>query len=124
MRGEPSPIVGEYTITPKRMQKMSRYGKLKRYTNEDGKSYIETPRKFVIKESTKDIFYSVEKGYENRLDLISYKFYNSPFLWWAIASMNHIDNPMKVEAGMVLRIPSMSSIYSSGGILTMDEEGV
>lgn len=124
MRGEPSPIVGEYMITPKRLQKMSRYSKLKRYTNEDGNSYIETPRKFVIKESTKDTFYSVEKGYENRLDLISYKFYNNPFLWWAIASMNYIDNPMKVEAGMVLRIPCTSSIYSSGGVLSMDNGSV
>jgi hypothetical protein len=93
-------------------------------TDADGKTYIETPRKFKIRESDNDVFYAVEQGYENRLDLISYKFYNTPFLWWVLASINNIANPMKVEAGVILRIPNRSDLFSSGGILadTLEDE--
>lgn len=122
MRGEPSAIKSEYIEKSDSTRRTSRYRGLKRMVNEDNMSYMESPEKIIIKESTKDIFYSVEKGYENRLDLISYKFYNTPFLWWAIATMNHIDNPMVIEAGIVLRIPAISSIYGSGGVLSLGRE--
>lgn len=122
MKDHPVPIKDAYMISPKRSQKMSRYGRLKRLVDEDGMTYVETPNKYVIKESAKDTFYVVEKGYENRLDLISYKFYGNVFLWWAIASVNHLDNPMKVDAGIVLRIPAASTLYDSGGVLSANKE--
>lgn len=122
MKDHPVPIKDAYLISPKRSQKMSRYGRLKRLVDEDDMTYIETPNKTVIKESSKDTFYIVEKGYENRLDLISYKFYGTVFLWWAIAVMNHLDNPMKVDAGIVLRIPAASNLYDSGGLLSANRE--
>lgn len=98
------------------VNRLSRYNVLKRVVNEEGDIYIETPTKIVIPETSSDAFYSVEKGYEDRLDLISFKFYNTPLLWWAIAEMNNISNPFDVKAGLVLRIPAMSSIYASGGL--------
>jgi nucleoid-associated protein YgaU len=121
MKDEPVAIKSAYLISPKRSQKMSRYGRLKRLVDEEDMTYIETPNKFTIKESSNDTFYAVEKGYENRLDLISYKFYGSVFLWWAIAAMNNIKNPMKVDAGIVLRIPAMSTLYDSGGVLSANK---
>lgn len=117
MRGEPVEIKSMYTVVPVANQKMSRYCNLRRIINEDGVAYIESPVKFQIRESTKDSFYVVGAGFENRLDLISYKFYNTPFLWWVIASVNHIDNPTVVDVGLVLRIPSLSELYAPGGIL-------
>lgn len=98
------------------VNRLSRYNTLKRVVNEEGDIYIETPNKVIIPETSSDAFYSVEKGYEDRLDLISFKFYNTPLLWWAIAEMNNISNPFDVKAGLVLRIPTMSSIYASGGL--------
>ena len=118
MRGKPSDIVRTYKESSSGNGRLSRYKNLKRLINEDGVAYIETPEKVVIRESQKDIFYSVELGFENRLDLISYKFYNTPFLWWVIAIMNNIENPLDVQAGIVLRIPSMSTLYEAGGVLS------
>lgn len=96
--------------------KLSRYQNLKLLTNKDGITYIESPEKFVIKETNKDSFYSVESAVENRLDLISYMFYRTPLLWWAIAVVNKIQNPMDCKVGMVLRIPTLDSINNSGAM--------
>lgn len=96
--------------------RLSRYQNLKLITNEDGITYIESPEKFTIKETNEDSFYSVEPAVENRLDLISYMFYKTPLLWWAIAVVNKIQNPMDCRVGLVLRIPTLDSINSSGAM--------
>nr|DAP29834.1 MAG TPA: baseplate wedge protein [Bacteriophage sp.]DAS48236.1 MAG TPA: baseplate wedge protein [Caudoviricetes sp.]DAU66600.1 MAG TPA: baseplate wedge protein [Caudoviricetes sp.] len=114
---KPSLIKTEITQSfTSRQDKISRYSKLKRLVNLNGDTYIETPNKFTIEESNRDIYYSVEKGFEDRLDLISNKFYGTPLMYWAIAVMNHIDNPLDVPVGVVLRIPAIESIYDTGVI--------
>lgn len=114
---KPSLIKTEITQSFKsRQDKISRYSNLKRLVNLNGDTYIESPNKFEIKESNRDIYYAVEKGYENRLDLIANKFYGTPLMYWAIAVMNHIDNPLDVPSGVVLRIPAIESIYDAGVI--------
>lgn len=110
MREYPSPIIETFNTKAEGNQKLSRYRRLKRCIDEDGYSYIESQNKMVLRESSADTLYVVEPGNENRLDLISYKFYNTPWLWWAIATINHIDNPFFVESGVVLRIPPLSNI--------------
>ena len=62
----------------------------------------------------------VDKGFENRIDLISHEVYGTSMLWWAIAVMNNIENPLEVKAGLVLRIPTIRSINSSG-VLRVNE---
>lgn len=52
--------------------------------------------------------YSTTKVLANeagRLDLVSYRVYNTPTKWWIIARFNAIINPTSVSAGMTLRIP-------------------
>lgn len=57
--------------------------------------------------SAYDQLYEVEAGFEHRLDLISYKFYSTATLDWAIADANNISDPIKqVLVGTVLRIPA------------------
>ena len=107
---EPHAIVNSYNIDVQPLQKTSRYKTLKRLVNEDGVSFIETPYKVVIKETTSDNFYKVEPGFENRLDLISNKFYGTPRLWWALAIVNKLYNPRVVQSGIVLRIPLRKNI--------------
>lgn len=117
MVDEPSKITSTFTSDRSNIESnLSRYNNLLRLTNEAGKTYIETPYKIKIKETVDDSLYSVESGYENRLDLISYKFYGTPLLWWAIATVNNISNPLDIDVGIVLRIPTMRSIYESGYI--------
>lgn len=43
-----------------------------------------------------------------RLDLVSYRVYNTPVNWWIIARFNSIINPDVVQAGTRLRIPILS----------------
>jgi nucleoid-associated protein YgaU len=48
-------------------------------------------------------FHIVTKDDIHRLDLISWKYYSTPELWWVIAEVNNI-NPFELEEGQVLRI--------------------
>lgn len=49
---------------------------------------------------------------EGRMDLISYIHYETVNLWWLIAHVNNIMDPITdLEAGMVLKIPSVSEAF-------------
>lgn len=95
----------------------SRYRRLRRLEHEDGTTRVETPEKVVMLESTGDSFFTVTPDVENRLDLISYRFYGTPLYWWAIAYASEIKDPFKVPVGTVLRIPEPSTLYSIEGVL-------
>lgn len=56
-------------------------------------------------------FYNIEAHYENRLDLISNKFYQTPDLWWVISQYNGFINPLfEVVTGKTIKIPDRASI--------------
>lgn len=59
-------------------------------------------------QTTEDSYYTVDAGYENRLDLISYMVYGTVHYWYIIAIANDIMNPLDVPAGTVLRITPLS----------------
>lgn len=42
-----------------------------------------------------------------RLDLVSYRVYNTPVNWWLIARFNAIINPETAVAGTKLKIPKL-----------------
>lgn len=51
-----------------------------------------------------DTYVMTETG--DRLDTLSFEYYEDASLWWIIASANNIhDAPMGLEAGTILRIP-------------------
>ena len=51
-----------------------------------------------------DIYVATETG--DRLDTLSFQYYNDSTLWWIIASANNIhDASFAVEDGTILRIP-------------------
>lgn len=45
-----------------------------------------------------------------RLDLVSYRVYNTPVYWWLIARFNGIINPETAVAGTRLKIPKLQEI--------------
>jgi len=47
----------------------------------------------------------VEPNESGRLDLVSYRIYNTPVNWWIIARFNGIINQETAIAGTVLRVP-------------------
>jgi len=62
-----------------------------------------------------DVIYSVPAAGEHRLDLISTQFYGVPDLWWILATVNNIIDPLvSVPAGTNIRVPSRSRLASEG----------
>lgn len=97
-------------LSPIKYSVTSRYEKV--FTlKELGKSYHATNRIRGVSYSDYDIYYEVTNMTENRLDLISLKYYNSPIYWWVIAQANNIFDAFNdVYRGMKLRIPPLSAI--------------
>jgi len=62
--------------------------------------------------------YVVKQSEENRLDIISQKFYGTPALFWVICYFNDILDPLSVPSGTVLKIPSIAALFASGGVLS------
>jgi nucleoid-associated protein YgaU len=68
----------------------------------------------VVPDST-DIVYTVPIGGLCRMDLISQAFYGVPDLWWVIARVNGILDPLLGPSlGQKLRIPTKSRLAKEG----------
>ena len=99
-------------LSPSSYSWSSRYQKVNTL-KELGKSYHATNRIRFIEYNDNDTYYEVTNMTENRLDLISLQFYNSPIYWWVIAEANFIfDSLTEVYRGRKLRIPNLSVIYN------------
>lgn len=69
----------------------------------------------VVIPSASDIVYVVPPPGEFRLDLISTQFYGVPDLWWVIASVNNISDPLVgVASGTRIRVPARERLASEG----------
>lgn len=65
--------------------------------------------------SPADQYHVVSSLDVGRLDLIAYKFYQTPELWWVLAAVNEIFFPPEdMEEGDVLRIPDRSNLILMG----------
>ena len=95
----------------------SRYRNSWRIVDKEGDFYQESYTPVEINQSADDQTHEVKAGEEDRLDLISYMYYNTPLLWWVIAEASNISNPLNVPVGTILRIPSNKTLYGSKGIL-------
>jgi hypothetical protein len=61
--------------------------------------------------SKSDEIYTITKGMEYRLDLISIKFYGSATYDWLIAEYNKIEDPIRdIVSGKKIRIPKRANI--------------
>lgn len=62
-----------------------------------------------------DVLYTVPNGGEGRLDLISQQFYGTPELWWVLALVNNLVDPLVgFVANTVIRIPKRERLASEG----------
>lgn len=89
------------------------------HEHDNAKPYHKTIYKRGISKQEDDSYYVVENISQGRLDIIAQKYYGSASLWWVIAQANGsvIFNPFNVPRGTTLRIPQLSSLYLTGGIL-------
>lgn len=107
-------------LSPRIYKNNSRYKNLRRLEGEEGKLYHENWIKKYVDESAEDQFMTVTLDDENRLDIISNKYYGTPRYWWVIALANEIIDPFDIPIGTYLRIPSLISLYNTGGVLSSD----
>jgi len=69
----------------------------------------------VVVPNSTDIIYTVPPAGESRLDLISTQFYGVPDLWWILASVNNILDPLvAVPVGTRIQIPSRDRLATEG----------
>ena len=94
-----------------------RYKNLRTLQDETGKIYHETWFQKFINKSNADEYFIVTKIEEDRLDIISYKYYNTPKYWWVIAMANYIFDPFDIPVGTKLRIPPILSLYDKDGVI-------
>lgn len=72
----------------------------------------------VVIPDASDTLYTVTEPGSSRFDLISNMFYGTCQLWWVIARVNNIMDPLLgVAPGTVLRIPTRDRL-SRQGVLT------
>ena len=62
-----------------------------------------------------DTMYTVPAGGLYRFDLISAQFYGVPDLWWVIALVNNVIDPiLTVPPGTLIRVPTKDRLASEG----------
>lgn len=97
---------------------ISRYNILDILKSNTGEEFLESWKKIEIPESEEDKFHEVQSGEKNRIDLIAHRYYDNSQLWWVIAIANNIKNPLYIDTGDILRIPSLDTLYGYGGVLS------
>lgn len=55
-----------------------------------------------------DVFHTVIEG--DRADLIAWRYYARPELWWVVCDYNDLFFPLELEVGAVLRLPSQEHL--------------
>jgi hypothetical protein len=55
-----------------------------------------------------DRFHLVTDG--DRVDLLAYRYFGDPTLWWIICDVNDIGFPLDLPVGITLRIPSLERV--------------
>jgi hypothetical protein len=71
--------------------------------------------KDVILPDATDDLYTVPDAGVNRLDAISNQFYGTPALWWVIARVNNVLDPLfGVALNSQIRIPTKARLASEG----------
>lgn len=81
-------------------------------------TFWDTPDFPQLLPQTSDTYFQIDQEHMGRLDLLAYKQYGDPDLWWVIALANGINLiPTDVILGMTVRIPPKSYVdaFIAGG---------
>lgn len=101
---------------PRKYKNTSRYG-IYRQIIDNNNTYLETSNQIKVAESSNDKYHEVQPDEENRLDIISNKYYGNPEYYWAIAMANNFVDPFIVKSGDIIRIPDFASLLKWNGAL-------
>ena len=85
------------------------------YQDENGRYFLGTFSARDIPRHNTDQFYVLSSEDVARPDLLSYKFYGTPKLYWVILWLNNISDPFEgMYPGMLLRIPTYTRLAQYG----------
>lgn len=96
---------------------MANFSQFSRYkngvatSNDDADLFIINRDRIVLPESEEDTFFLIEGQHIRRPDLIANEIYGNAELWWVIADVNNIRNPITdFTANKLLRIPPLDLV--------------
>jgi len=110
-RNEDSYVI-KHEVVPYGIKNNSRYKHIDELTLYDGKRIKATlgPMDTSIFTYGGSTPYVVPKHMEDRIDLISLKFYGISSLYWIICYTNNLKDPLDVKAGKILFIPRLNGL--------------
>ncbi|MBP7509916.1 MAG: LysM peptidoglycan-binding domain-containing protein [Prolixibacteraceae bacterium] len=77
----------------------------------DGVAYFGARPRIEIEVHISDKYHTFT--HNDRLETISYKYYDSVDYWWALADINNIADPLNISIGTQIRIPVLSRIQQA-----------
>ena len=99
---------------------MANFQKLSRYTNgiitrdRLGKDFLVLRKNLKLEPSDGDVFVEITADLARRPDLIAYKAYGKPELWWVILEFNGIRDPLfDIRPGQIFRIPEIGRVLEA-----------
>ncbi len=92
------------------LSETSRYNWSVLYQDSRNGDFWGTRQPLKLLEHESDTFHVVTDADSKRIDLIAWKYYRDVRLWWVIAELNNISNPLEIPAGTTLRIPSYERV--------------
>jgi hypothetical protein len=96
------------------LQRYSMFASTPVYEPEPGLLVFGLMQPPVVPDAT-DFLYTVTSAGVPRLDLIANEQYGTPSLWWVIASVNNIIDPLvSVPQGTTLRMPTKDRLSAEG----------
>lgn len=106
-------------ITPKINVYRSRYDLKEQLLLKDNNLVIRNMRvsDLIPIRSSDNIEYKVEAKEAYRPDIIAYNMYGDPRYAWIILSANNLSDLFDLKPGMIITIPSIISLFGSGGVL-------
>lgn len=94
-------------------KELSRYSNFTSEKNRAGKLFIVKRNAINFPEGDDDVYVTINKELIGRPDLISFKAYGTPDLWWAILDFNNIKDPLfEIKIGQIIKIPSLDTVLS------------
>ena len=65
-----------------------------------------------IENDTNDEYVVITSRYKNRYDKLSFDKYSNSKYWWILCDINDINNPFQLEVNKIVRIPTVSKLFS------------
>ena len=106
-------------IQPTVSKVMDRYDTKIRLRREDGRLQVRplSLTDMVAKKTEQDLLHTILPYERYRPDLLALNYYGDARLYWIILAANGLSSSKDLVEGLIVRIPSMTAIYSKGGVM-------